>query len=903
MIKKFYALIVSLLCFGSFLTGCSDHKGSSDLIVGSPITVQEDSLTGMLRVSGNNTFVFLGTNNKSARAIERPRMRVNFDYDFSLGKSEVTCGEFNELQKSVLTLDCESELQPASNVTYYDAVLFANSKSKSLQMDTAYTYSAANFDGSGHCTNLEGFSFHPEIKAFRLPTEAEWTLVAGSSWKPHDSWNSENSGYKKHDVCSRPADSTGFCDLAGNVMEWMNDWLGSFADTTIYNYVGAPDGGTLGQRVVKGGSYRDAESAMTLYSRGDVYTVTSATKADYVGFRLAYGAIPDAVWMNGDGSASASRVVPLITSPSIRKLFGTYQTKLVFRNDVSGNLNFIDFSSGVVSVVEIKDTIEAYHPVISPDGKKVAFCTGMEGVSGKSSLYVRDLNAAGSNLVKLDVESAAIPRWKILDGDTSIVYVSDAGNNKDSQTFLSQSTWKVSFSKGKFGTPKKLYDGAYHGGVSDDEMFAVTGARLLRAYVDGKDSIWYNEEQACNASLSKDGVKKTLFLDFASATGKEFVGTSYGVHERIFIADSLGHLIQSLSSPSNYAFDHTEWVSDNLIAATLTNVNGAHEKIVLVNVSDSSVTDIVSGEELWHPDFWYKDSGVGSEEALLNLDSAGVYFTPDIPYYGLELRIKMENFWTQKDDATVIALGSSRTMFGLNASFVKSEKLINMAYSSGDFPGMYYLFTNYVMKNSNVKTVVVEFSPDFLIADANFSWNAVYQVSPGFHYDENNNFWPDGVSETFVNAVKDSYKPLDILTLPYDPNEFLLPANGWGNPAVHRDSSTIMEIFSMSIAANMELLRIMVQQAREKNIQMVVLIPPQNPEYKTTGAFGLYGISRSDAMELIDSVKAMDVVLFDENKMGLHEYTDDMAYNTDHLSIAGAKRLSERLDSLLSAME
>lgn len=903
MLKQTSIFFASLLCIGGLLAGCSDHKGSSGLIVGSPVVVEEDSLPGMLRVSGSNSFVFLGTNGKSARAIERPRMRVNFDYDFSLGKSEVTCGEFNELQKSVLTLDCESSSQPASNVTYYDAVLFANAKSKSLHMDTAYTYSSANFDGNGHCTNLEGFLFHPEVNAFRLPTEAEWTLAANSDWNPKDGWNAENSDYKKHDVCSRQADSAGFCDMAGNVMEWMNDWLGTFADTSIYNYVGAPDGGTLGQRVVKGGSYRDAAGAMTLYSRGDVYTVTSATKADYVGFRLAYGAIPDAVWMNGNGESSASRVVPLVSSPAIKNLFGTYKTKLVFRNDATGNLNFIDFSSGVVSVVEIKDTIDAYHPVISPDGRKVAFCTGMEGVSGKSSLFVRDLNSSGSNLVKLEVESAAIPRWKIFNGDTSIVFVTDAGNNKDSQTFLSQSTWKVSFSDGKFGTPEKLLDGAYHGGVSDDVKFAVTGARLLRAFTAGKDTIWYNGEQSCNVSLSKDGLKRTLFLDFGSSTGKEFVGSSYGVHEQVLIADSAGRLIQSYSSPSNYAFDHTEWASDNLIVATLTNVNGAHEKIVLVNTLDSSVTEIAEGDELWHPDFWYKASGEDSEESLLNFDSAGVYFTPDIPYYGLELRIKMESFWTQKDEATVIALGSSRTMFGVNADFVKSEKLINMAYSSGDFPGIYYLFVNYVAKHSKAKTVVIEFSPDFLITDANSSWNPVYQVVPGFLYDEKNNFWPDGVSEAFVNAVKDSYKPLDILTLPYDPDEFLLPSNGWGNADLHRDSSTIMKIFGENISANMSLLREIVQLAQEKNIKVVVLIPPQNPGYKNTGAFGMYGISRSHALSLIDSVKQMDVILFDENKMGNHDYTDDMAFNTDHLSRLGAKQLSSRLDSLLSALK
>jgi hypothetical protein len=119
-----------------------------------------------------------------------------------------------------------------------------------------------------------------------------------------------------------------------------------------------------------------------------------------VGFRLAFGKIPDAIWMGTDGRANASVVIPIANSSTIHDLTGTYRAKLAFRNDLSGNLAYVDYSSGILSVTEIVDTMEVFHPEISPDGNRVAFCTGLEGVSGKSSLYVRDLNASGSNLVK-----------------------------------------------------------------------------------------------------------------------------------------------------------------------------------------------------------------------------------------------------------------------------------------------------------------------------------------------------------------------------------------------------------------------------------------------------------------------------------------------------------------------
>ena len=43
--------------------------------------------------------------------------------------------------------------------------------------------------------------------------------------------------------------------------------------------------------------------------------------------------------------------------------------------------------------------------------------------------------------------------------------------------------------------------------------------------------------------------------------------------------------------------------------------------------------------------------------------------------------------------------------------------------------------------------------------------------------------------------------------------------------------------------------------------------------------------------------------LWDENKMGDHDYTDEMAFNEDHLSYLGAIQLTTRLDSLLKKLD
>lgn len=124
-----------------------------------------------------------------------------------------------------------------------------------------------------------------------------------------------------------------------------------------------------------------------------------------------------------------------------------------------------------------------------------------------------------------------------------------------------------------------------------------------------KDAVWYDSAQACNASLSQDGTKRAAFLDFSGKPGKKFAGESYATHERVFIADSNGKLIQSIKAPTGYTFDHTEWATNgdkSIIVATLTNANGAHTKIAIINPADSSVTEIIEGEEVWHPNLWIK---------------------------------------------------------------------------------------------------------------------------------------------------------------------------------------------------------------------------------------------------------------------------------------------------------
>ncbi|WP_143394394.1 hypothetical protein [Fibrobacter intestinalis] len=283
------------------------------------------------------------------------------------------------------------------------------------------------------------------------------------------------------------------------------------------------------------------------------------------------------------------------------------EARLVFRNDSTGNLTYIRFSRDSAQAVEFVSELNVYHPTISPDGKWVAFGTSPEPVGTYSEVYVQELGPESSIRVSLG-GPAAIPRWRIINGDTVLIYVTSAGVNRKDDFWKEQSTYMVSFKDGAFGMPQKILEGNYHGGISDDMRLAVTGAHFLRVHTkiqgEERDTIWYDSLQICNVSLSTDGSLRTIFLDLGAERGRIFSGEDYLAHHRILIADSVGNLIGSIPSPEPYSFDQPEWVFGSDFLLTAMKTSDVHETLLLVDIRDSSVHSLVSGSDLWHPDVW-----------------------------------------------------------------------------------------------------------------------------------------------------------------------------------------------------------------------------------------------------------------------------------------------------------
>jgi hypothetical protein len=369
-------------------------------------------------------------------------------------------------------------------------------------------------------------------------------------------------------------------------------------------------------------------------------------------------------------------------------------------------------------------------------------------------------------------------------------------------------------------------------------------------------------------------------------------------------------LVQSVAAPAGYSFDHSEWArgGDNLAVATLTNAGGAHSKIVLLNLADSSIVELAEGDELWHPALWAKQGVSPSEDALLDPDSAGAYLVPGLDASHEALRVKMELFWNNVERLEYIFVGSSRVEDGLIPDSLTAGFALNMGHPMNSMDASFYVARNYALNHArNLKAVV--FSLDFdLWQIADEYTDELVSGAPGYAYDRNHDFWKSGVPESLVDFVNESYPASEenrnvfYASRGYHYNS----AASWGEPLVEIDSAWLSSKPGI-VGWQMERLRSFVAAASEKGVAVVGIVFPQNPRYSETGSFGRYGLLRGEARALLDSVRAVageypNFYVMDENRMGAHDYTDGMALNTDHLAFDGAVQMTHRLDSLLKTL-
>jgi formylglycine-generating enzyme required for sulfatase activity len=260
-------------------------------------------------------------------AVERPIHRVVFTSAYRIEKTEVT----NRLYLDYL----RAELNPASaSIEYRAGVVYSwdpTNPEAPQEVCLVLSSSRIYFNLDTRTFAIQpGFEDHPVTGTtwfgatayalaygLRLPTEAEWEVAARGA---NEAWSypfvsgtelSRAEGPRRINYAGSRAGTDPFIgtttprgfydgrvyqgfqtqdtpsvfgtyDMAGNVGEWVGDWLGPYPDATTTDPQGAPDGV---YKVVRGGSYLLGRAGVRCTGRMGLPPEQSYSS---VGFRTAY---------------------------------------------------------------------------------------------------------------------------------------------------------------------------------------------------------------------------------------------------------------------------------------------------------------------------------------------------------------------------------------------------------------------------------------------------------------------------------------------------------------------------------------------------------------------------------------------------------------------------------------
>jgi formylglycine-generating enzyme required for sulfatase activity len=920
---------------------------------------------GLVPIHANGNSFAMGSSDSMALPYpyEQPVHTVHFAHDFYMSPCPVTQEEYVTLMganpSNAVGTASVGDSFPVVHVTWYQAVLYCNRRSKVENYDTVYSYAAI-------CTSavcpvvLENLTINYNRFGYRLPTEAEWEYACragtttdyywGSGAQAESAavkyaWYTSNAGGYLQKVGKLKPNGNGLYDMSGNVSQWVDDWLDYYSDTAVTDPIGPSQ---LSQaeyeasgeyRPLRGGSYALPAAYLRSSCRKGPYWTNPDDVGEDIGFRVALGAFRP--------GASLPKIVPADTFPitlscdetNLIEFIGASRIKIAFVIGAVGHsrLVYLDLSQPDLHFQQCGRDSSVFGTSITPDGNFIAYSSNGEGSSSPCTTTVRRLDSLGSSPVR--IAGAYLPHfWASPSSvDTIVIYSSGAADNSQSEWYT-EKTYSRQFQGGSFGAVPTLMTplGSYHGGLSSDGRFLGTGYKIGRAVdlqMQQYNTLYdtnifyfcypYNgysdsaRPQLCNLQMSPSIAEpgEALFLDFGDPTVNTLVGKSYGLHQILWVCNLLLLTPQQVEKwfekPSGFeTWEYPRWSNNSLFTIAITYpASGSTEAVYLIRNTDSAYLQVATGQNLSCPALWIDPTQVS--EVQDSFPWFGAYDLPACNAGGNIFAQKLRLFWHFRQAPSVIAIGSSPIYYGFTPSAM-AERTLNVASVASTPITDAVLSQEYLLPfaGPGLKVLLFDLFPGFLNVNGLTTFPQLDGVeqSLGWQSDSQHNFYRSGLPSQ-VMAKASAFTP-SVSWTGLDSSGFLLSppvGGGWGVPLF--DFAGDYNVTDPAVQTSLGYIAALGDSAAAHNIHLILVYMPENPGYDSvtyndTLFIGRYGPSVATYNNLvawIDSLTQQNshVHFWDANNYGHHDFLDSEALDCSHLNYKGGMRIAAKLDSLI----